>query len=283
MLRDFQVKLVDGIYQAWHSGAINVMAVAPTGSGKTVCMAHIVNNHIAPGVAIAHRQELVSQISLALNREEVPHGLICPDNTLREIIGVHMATHGKSYFHSSAPFRVAGVDTLIRRDPKESKWFEAVRLVIHDEGHHVLKANKWGKAHSMFPNAKGLLFTAHALRTDNKALGRDADGIVDKLVVGPSARELIDRGMLSDYRLIAPPRVAVDVSKVDITESGEFNQAQLREAVHSSSTIVGDVVDTYCKFAGGKLGLTFAVDIESAQSIMRAYVAAGVPAASAEP
>ena len=38
ILREFQEKLSAEIYSAWNSGAINVMPVAPTGSGKTVVL-----------------------------------------------------------------------------------------------------------------------------------------------------------------------------------------------------------------------------------------------------
>ena len=137
--------------------------------------------------------------------------------------------------------------------------------------------NKWGTALSMFPNAQQLSFTAHAVRADGKGLGRHADGLVDQLVLGPSCRTLINRGLLADYRLVCPTS-DVDLSQVAVSSTGEFSQPQVRKAIHESKTIVGDVVASYIRFAGGKLGITFAVDIESAGEIARAYNDAGIPA-----
>lgn len=277
MLRDFQVAIKDGVYRAWaEPNVYNVMPVAPTGSGKTVIVGAIVTEVNRPTVAIAHRQELVGQMSLALNRERVPHGIIAPKGVQRQIIALHHETHGYSCYSYRADVRVAGVDTLPNHDPKD-RWLSAVELAVQDEGHHVLRENKWGKAMAMFPNARGLFPTAHAVRADRQGLGRNAQGLVDRLVVGPNCRELINRGFLTDYRLLCPSS-DIDFSTVPIGATGDYSLPKLRAVTHSSNRIVGDVVRHYLKYAPGKLGITFAVDIEAATELANAYNAAGVPA-----
>lgn len=277
MLRDFQVKLKDEIFAAWREpGVVNVLATAPTGSGKTVCVSAIVSEANAPACVIAHRMELVSQASLALNRDKVPHAIIAPKDIIRQIIGLHHSTHGQSQYNYRAPVRVASVDTLGSREARE-RWFSQVGLVVTDEAHHALVSNKWGAAHAMFPNARGLGVTAHAIRADGAGLGRHASGIVDRLVVGPSARELIRRGFITGSRILCPPS-DVDFSDVPIGATGDYSMPKLRAATHKSNRLVGDVVKHYLRHAGGRTGLTFAVDIESAKEIAAAYSAAGVPA-----
>lgn len=276
MLRDFQKKIVDDVYRAWSEGAANVMMVSPTGSGKTVMLGHIIQVYNVPTCVIAHRQEILSQLCLALNREQVPHSVIAPNTVVRQIIAAEMALHGRSHYSPHAQVKVAGVNTLIRRDRTVDPWFDRVQLVVIDEGHHVLRENIWGRAFAMFPNARGLLPTAHAIRGDGLGLGRHADGIVDRVVIGPSGRDLIDRGFLSDYRVCCP-RSDIDLASVHVGASGEFNQKELREAIHASSQITGDVVGSYLKFAAGKLGITFAVDIESAEELAVEYRRNGVP------
>jgi DNA repair protein RadD len=277
-LRDFQVIGKAEIYAGWANGARNLMPVFPTGSGKTVIIGSILQEQpFGPcQAAIAHRQELVSQIALALNRENVAHGIIAPDAVVKQIVTLEQETHGRSLFNPRANTRVAGVDSLGSLDLSDP-WVASVGLVVQDEGHHVLRANKWGRAMDLFPNARGLFPTAHAIRGDGKGLGRHADGLVDQLIVGPSCRQLINRGFLTDYRLIAPPD-DTDLSDVGVTDSGDFSPSKLREAIHKNKHIVGDVVQHYLRFAPGKLGVTFAVDIEAATEIVRAYQAAGVAA-----
>lgn len=277
-LRDYQRQWVADVYAAWNSGARNVVGLLPTGGGKTTCFSHILKELSGAGCVVAHRQELVSQAALSLNREGVYHGIIAPEAVISQVVALQMETHGKSYYKPRADIRVAGVDTLVARGSEKDRWFSGVQTVVMDEGHHVLATNKWGKAMALFPSARGLFPTAHALRADGAGLGRNADGLADALVVGPSCRTLIDRGFLCDYRLICPPE-SVDISDVEISpETGELKQNQLRAAIHKSGTIVGDVAKHYMQFAAGKLGLTFAVDLESAEDIAKAYRACGVPA-----
>lgn len=277
MLRDYQQAAKAEIYAGWNEGAANIMAVLPTGSGKTVLVGDILNDLSVPSAVIAHRQELLAQMCFALNREAVPHSIIAPSPVVRQIIGAEMTTFGFSHYSPQSQIRVAGVDTLIRRDPTKDRWFSDVQLTVIDEGHHVLALNKWGQAAAMFPNARGLFPTAHAVRGDGRGLGRHASGLVDRLVIGPSCRNLIDSGMLTDYRLFCPAS-DVNLANVHVSESGEFNYKEVRKAVHDSATIVGDVVKTYLRYAPGRLGITFAVDIESATDIAAEYTRSGIPA-----
>ena len=71
-LRPFQAEVEAGVYAEWQAGARTVTAVMPTGAGKTVLFSKIMADQSRPSVAIAHRQELVGQISLALARINKP-------------------------------------------------------------------------------------------------------------------------------------------------------------------------------------------------------------------
>lgn len=274
-LRPYQQTIVDQIYKAWENGATNVLAQLATGAGKTVLFSKIMSDYSGYSVAVAHRMELVSQISLTLARYGVRHNIIAQKAALREIVSLHMAELGRSFVCPNSRRFVAGVDTLVRMDNK-TPWFSQVGLLVQDEGHHPLRTNKWGLAASLFPNAKGLYPTATPVRADGRGLGRKADGIMDVLITGVSMRELISMGYLTDYRIFAPPNV-LDLSTVPITASGEYSPPKLRDVVHKAH-ITGDVVDQYLRIAEGKLGVTFAVDIEAAVEIAKAFKAKGVAA-----
>lgn len=278
-LRPYQQQLKADIYDAWRAGHRNVLAVMPTGAGKTVSFSDIVREHVGASVAIAHRQELVSQISLSFARFEISHRIIGP----KAIIGHAMETHhrelGRSFYDPSAPAAVAGVDTLGARAESLGRWAQQVTLWINDEAHHLLTINKWGNAVALFPNAFGLGVTATPGRADGRGLGRAplGAGVFDVMVDGPSMRDLIDAGSLSDYRIFAPPS-DLDVASVPVSAAtGDFVAEKLREASHRSH-IVGDVVEHYLRVAPGKPGITFAVDVETAQNIANNYRRVGVPA-----
>ena len=278
-LRPYQAQQVAAIYEAWNAGHKNVLASLPTGGGKTVEFAHILHEHPGASCAIAHRQELVSQISLALAREGVYHRIIGPRSVVQWVSALHQKETGQDYHNPTARCAVAGVDTLIRRGEDLNGWRQQVTLWVQDEAHHVLQGNKWGKAAALFPNARGLGVTATPGRADGKGLGAHSDGLFDVLIEGPPMRWLIEEGHLTDYRIFAPAS-DLDLSAVSVSAAtGDFNRHQLRQAAHRSH-IVGDVIAEYEKHAPGKLGITFAVDVETAGDLATAYRAAGVPAES---
>jgi len=275
MLRPYQVDLKQRIYEAWNSGARNVLAVLPTGAGKTKTFSDILREFGGASVAMAHRSELVAQMSLALARNGVYHRVIGTPALARTCAALHLAEIDRNFVSAHARCAVASVDTLIRRDSAEP-WFKEVQLWVTDEAAHLLKENKWGKAVEMFPNARGLGVTATPCRADGKGLGRHADGVMDTMIVGPTMRSLITDNWLTDYRIFAPPS-DIDLSTVPVGASGEFSPAPLASAVHHSH-IVGDIVQHYLRIAPGKLGATFAVDVASAIEIAAEYRQAGVPA-----
>lgn len=279
VLRHFQQKLEADTNHAWQSGARNVMPVAATGAGKTVVLAKVLLDEPGGSISIAHRQELVSQISIALARNGVRHRLVGAkkgSTLIRIISALQVSELGYSFFDPNAKTGVGGVDTIIRMDASDN-WFKQVRLAVQDEGHHVLKENKWGKVAEMFPNARGMFPTATPVRADGKGLGRHADGLVDQMVLAPSMRDIINMGYLTDYRIFAP-KSDLDLSNVATsTATGDFNADQLRKAVHKSH-ITGDVVAHYVRLAMGKLGVTFAVDVEAATEIATAFRANGIAA-----
>jgi superfamily II DNA or RNA helicase len=248
------------------------MIVLPTGAGKTITAADLIHYMRVPTMVVAHRQELVSQLSLAIAREGVVHNIIAPKNVIKNIVRKHMNELGRTYYNSQSQVHTAGVDTLIRRDTN----FSNIKLWIQDEAHHVVKGNKWHKTRLMFPNAVGLGVTATPLRADGKGLGLHADGIFTKMIVGPNMRQLINEGYLTDYRIFAP-ETNIDLSQVNITSGGDYSQRKLSAAMHKS-TITGDIVKHYKKLADGKLGVTFTVDVEAATEVARAYNEAGIRA-----
>lgn len=283
-IRDYQRDWLDRIYAARDEARnrldrqqVNVGGTLPTGGGKTYCFTTAIREQRVPSCVTVHRMELLAQASLSLNREQIPHNIEARSEIIREIIHAQMTLHGRSFYSDRAPIHVASIQTLASRAHK-LRWPKSIEFVVNDEGHHAIRGGIWSEALGLFPNAWGLFPTAHFLRADGMGLGRESDGMCDALVVGPSARALIARGFLSDYRVAVPP-ADIDLTDVPVGPSGDYSPVKLAAAVHGSRQLVGHVAEHYCRLAGGKLGLTFAVDIESAGQLADAYRALGVPVA----
>lgn len=276
-LRPDQLNVQSKVFEAWANGYKNVAMVCPMGAGKTVIFTNTMSKFDTPSVAIAHRAELVSQMSLTLARNGVHHRIIGSKDLIKEAVRAQHELLGKSFYSANSHSAVASVDTLVNMNPHDV-FFKRIGLWVTDECHHLLKKNKWGKAAEMFTNAVGLGVTATLSRSDGLGLGRHADGILDTMIFGPIMRELIIAGHLSDYKIYTPES-DLDLSTVPLSTNGDYSYQPLRNAVHKSQ-IVGDAVKHYLRFAPGKLGITFTVDIEDAERMAAMYRHAGIPSAA---
>ena len=185
MLRDYQEALLSDVDDAFNEQEGHVIAVAPCGAGKTVMMAHQAKTWSFPNAAIAHRRELVWQISAAFCEQGIYHRLIAPQTVINSVCAMHIERFGQKFYRADSDVGVASVDAMIKRtgDP----FFAACRGWQTDEAHHLQPDNKWGRAAAMCPNARGLGWSATPRRSDRKLLKT----VFGRMVSGPTVRELI--------------------------------------------------------------------------------------------
>jgi DNA repair protein RadD len=284
--RLYQAEAETDVYKAWESGEKNVLLSLPTGAGKTFVFSRIIRKHgsgllhrifrSGPSCVIAHRQELISQMSVALAREGVYHKITGNSDIIKLCVSQHLDEVGKSFYDPSTQCTLIGVDTLQQRKDQLKTWGNTVTFWVLDEAHHLLKDNKWGVIVGVFPNARGLGVTATPERMDRKGLGVRAAGAFNCLIVGPCGRQLINNGYLTDYKIWRPPS-DLDLSDVPTGKDGDYTAKKLKIAVRKSK-IVGDVVAHYKRLAAGLLGITFSTDVETAGDIRDQFRAANIPA-----
>ena len=282
-LRPYQDKIKADTYEAWNSGAINVLLVMPTGMGKTATFSNISIEQAVlmtgprfPTAILVHRKELVQQISLTLAEEGVRHNIIAPRNVIKGIVAAHRLEFRQQFYDYNAPITVVSVDTLNARIEKHRDWAKKIRFWITDEAAHLLASNKWGRAVSYFPNARGLGVTATPERLDRRGLGRHADGVFDVMVQGPSTAWGIKNGFLSNFKIALPTSDYRQYLKT-ATGDGDYTRQAMAEA-SSQSHIVGDVVKEYQRHAKGKQAIVFASDIGSGQRMEVEFTASGIKA-----
>lgn len=277
-LRDYQRDFAARIGAAWSSSRV-VCGVLPTGGGKTVVFSSIMHAHNGAAAAVVHRKEIVGQISQALGRLGVSHRVIAPPAVVTRIRRRHLREFGRSYVDPHARAGVVSVQTLTSKaDHGLGAWLAQITLAVFDEGHHYVRRGLWGRAVEMMSAARILLVTATPERADGLGLGADADGYAETLVEGPSVQWLIGEGYLSPFRYLAPS-TDLDVSRLAVTASGDFNPQALRARVVESH-LVGDTVEHYRRFASGKRAIIFATDVATAGEMAAAFVAAGISAAA---
>ena len=288
-LRPYQQAAKTGVLEQWAAGHKAVILRMDTGAGKTATLASIIEDHIGASCVIAHRDTIVSQLSIALAECGVRHNIIASEKSRRKIAARHVKKFGRPFFDPNARCAVASVDTLIRRKGLEA-WAAQVTLWVVDEGHHLVIDNKWHRAISGFTNpaTRGLMPTATPERPDGQGLGTPAlggDGVADAMVEGPPMRWLIDEGYLCDYRVVCADSHVVDLLG-EVGKSGDWSTTQVK-AAEERTPIVGDVVKTYGYLNAGAIkgipavnsprrAVVFASNVDTATKMLAKYREAGI-------
>lgn len=255
VLRPYQTDFVDGIRAAFRRTK-SVIGVAPTGAGKGVCFAYITANAAAKGkrvTIIAHRTEIVEQISIALSAMGVSHGRIAAGQPMAD-----------------DPIQIAMVQTLARRLDRVKQ----PDMIVSDECHHFVSAT-WLKVREAWPDAYLLGVTATPIRLDGAPLGK----YFSELVIGPTVKTLIAGGFLAPIKYLAPPP-KVDLSGIK-TRLGDYAVDELGIAMDKKS-ITGDAIEHYARHINGKPAIAFCVTVDHARHVAEEFTAAGYRAASVD-
>lgn len=143
-----------------------------------------------------------------------------------------------------------------------------VDLIIIDEA-HLSGAASYQKVCEYYDCLR-ILFTGSPIRLDGKPLN-----LADTMVVGISAKELINRGKIADYEYYAPD-LNLDLSSVK-KSCGDFNNQELGEKM-SSKKIYGDVLKYYEKLGKGQQAIAYCVNIQHSKEVCDMFNENGISA-----
>lgn len=246
-LREYQSDAVERARDAIRGGARNILICAPTGSGKTVMAAHLIDESQAKGrrsAFVVDRISLIEQTSDTFDRYGIEHGVV-------------QASHWR--FKPSKRVQVCSVQTIARR-----AWPEA-DLIVVDEAHTVTETVK-KRIEPRDTVVIGLTATPFS-----KGLGKLYDAVVNVT----TTNRLIEQGFLSKYRIFSCAEP--DMTGVAVTKLGEWES---QETEKRALQVVGDVVQEYLAHGQGRKFICSAVDTAHVEELQRQFVAAGINCAT---
>lgn len=258
VLRSYQERLNDQIREALCKYK-RVLAVMPTGAGKGTTIGAIVHGAASKGrrvLVLAHRSELIDQLSDSLKQWEVAHGVIRAGSKQTDDF-----------------VQVGSVQTVAKR----LNVLPEPMLIIIDEAHHCVSGNTWGAVLDRWPNAFVIGKTATPSRLSGEPLGEQHGGYFQHMVLGPTAQWLTDNWFLARARIFAPPN---EFRRSDLRkQAGDYRMSDAATAL-GTRQITGDVVRHFQKYLPNGTAIAFCCSVQHAEDIAAAFRASGINAAS---
>lgn len=232
---------------------MSVLVFAPTGFGKTVLAAKLIELIFGAKKRVifcVHRVDLITQTAKTFERVGIPFSYIAA--------GYHYNPHHRVY--------IASIDTLKNRLGKIPAHY-----VMVDEA-HLSVSEGWARVakHYKESGAKLIGLTGSPERLDGKPLG----DVWDTMVLGPSVAWLIEQGHLSRYRAFSP--AGLDLSGVR-TRDGEFVKSDIDDLMSGKAVLAGAVRHwrTYCS---GLRTIGFSPSVARAEQLAAEFRANGIVA-----
>jgi superfamily II DNA or RNA helicase len=257
-LRDYQSDLVEKTREAvkiYHK----VFVQSPTGSGKSVIMAAIIESAFQKERSVwlvVPRYELLRQSSAHLSKWGVPHGFIDGGHKESRAFRVHIVSK----------------DTLLRRLEKVKAWPD---IIMFDEGHLAIDAQKKIISTAEKGSEREIYVLAYSA-TPERMDGRGLTEVYERLFLGPPLTYLSQAGYLAPVRYFAPPMEGEEELH---WRMGEVKEDELA-ALMKKHAIYGKAAKYYREYGNGRRALVFCRDIRASQEIAAEFRAAGIRAES---
>ena len=289
----------------------SVMAQMPTGTGKTVLLASVVESFLREHSncnvwIVAHRRELVSQIKDTLNKFLLNFSFskITPSLfTIKEGSTSHpdpltlRGEGGNRPTRCSEPLRSkVGGPSKVSPDCLSASAFnvpikavsiqwlskhydeieEEPGMIVIDEAHHAL-AKTYKGMWDRFPKAKFLGLTATPCRLNGKGF----TDLFDVLVQSWSVPEFISKGRLATYDFVSIKSDGVTQRLIDSLQKrgadGDYQNKEMDMLLNKKPSIER-LYQSLEEFGKDRKGIVYAINISHAQKITKLYQENGVKA-----
>lgn len=228
-LRPYQEAARQAIHTQWNSGVQRTLLVLPTGTGKTIVFAAVVEDAVRAGrrvLILAHRGELLDQAA----------------NKIRRSTGLASAVEKAESSCLGSWYRVVvgSVQSLQRPQRLEQFPHDYFGTIVIDEAHHAI-TDGYRRVLDWFPEADVLGVTATPDRGDMRNLGE----VFGSLAYEYKLTEAIRDGFLCRIMAQTIP-LQLDISTVGMS-GGDYAVGELGGALDPYLDQIAAEMARYCK------------------------------------
>jgi len=264
-LRYYQIKAINQIKEKLKQGHKRILAVLPTGSGKSIIMGFIAKMCTDKGskvLALMHRRGLVHQLGDRFESCGVESGKIMSQIKPELSNDVQIGTI-QTY---SKRIEIVNSDW---DDNTFRPWEHKADLILTDESHRSL-SKTFQDTLKYYSDKIVIGFTATPVLSSGVGMGNYYSAIVQPVGV----QELINTGSLvpGEYFGLSAP----DLSGLKIVKN-DYEQGELGKRF-STPKLIGDVVKNWNDKAFGMKTLVFAMNVKHSQALVYEFCKLGVAA-----
>ncbi len=256
ILRERQVPIFEDLRDYIEQGGKAGYVKLPTGVGKTVLFTELIEALDFKTLIVVPTTPLVEQTEERLEE-------FAPDLDVEKIYG-YAKEHGRQV-------TIITYDSFVSQVRDEKINPEDYDCLILDEAHTAL-SEKRSDTVRQFKDTLKIGFTATPAYSENKKVSNILPDQIHTMAV----REAVEEGLLCSFSAMVA-RTEVDLSKVRLTSSGEYDEDQLAKAVNIASRNQS-AVDLYKKQFNGETSVAYCVNIKHAEAVARMFNAQGVRA-----
>lgn len=252
-LRPYQLEAKRAIQLQWASGVRRTLLVLPTGTGKTIVFAKLVEDEVDAGrrcLVLAHRGELLEQAADKLSRAT---GLKCAVEKADE-----------SALSTWFRVTVGSIQSLMRQDRLERFKPDHYQTIIVDEAHHVL-ADSYQRILKYFDHANVLGVTATPDRGDMKNLGQFFESIAYEYPLPRAIKE----GYLCKIKALTIP-LRIDLGHLS-TQAGDFKLQELNYKLAPYLIQIAEHIKEHCQNRKTVVFLPLIATSQKMQEILQAH------------
>jgi len=261
-LRDYQEDALNETKNATREGLTRLLAVLPTGCGKTIIFSELAKRSKRKTLILAHRDELIRQAADKVS-------MVWPEAVVGVVKGKENDFHHKNVV-------CASVQTLSREKRLRQVLDEDFGLLVVDEAHHAMAQTYRDIIDNLgfgSNDPRRVLFgcTATPSRMDDKGLGH----VFQKIVYSVSILTMIRAGYLSDIRGFRA-QTDTDLSSVG-TRGGDYIESQLAKAVNTKERNEL-VIKSYQEHAPGRKAIAFCANVQHSEDLAAMFKENGIEA-----
>lgn len=257
--RGYQIEAIQAVREAYQQDKRRLLIALPTGSGKTIIFAMLIQRRKGNALVLAHRDELIQSAYDKIK-------MVIPNAD----IGIVKAERNEI----DAPIVIASIQTLSRQSRLEQIPAHFDTIIV-DEAHHAAAESYRRTLDYLGAFDEGGPLVVGVTATPSRADDIGLDCVFEQIVYSRTILDMMKAGYLCDLRALQI-HLEADFQKLH-TRAGDFIEREVADLL-SAANAPALIAEAYQEHAADRKGLVFTPTVDLAHDTAKAFMERGIAA-----